>query len=155
MRTNLKPADEFAEFMARNNFHCQALRASISVRQCELNQQSGTMVCTTCTQERTVVAVAKPAKRHKGDNPNSPWRQNPEFIPRERRKPRAQSPEPRAQSPEPRAQSPEPSDQRPATSDQRPATSDQRPATSEIRAILQIMADRYGSVQAAAILRGE
>ena len=64
-------------FMALNLFHCQLLAARITVRQCELNRQSGHVSCGVCSQDRpdkVVVKLPKRAKRHKGDNPGSPWR---------------------------------------------------------------------------------
>ncbi|BDV42416.1 hypothetical protein GURASL_13390 [Geotalea uraniireducens] len=84
------PAAELEAFLAANTFFCEAYAARIRAQQCETNRSNGLYLCGKCAQERPSVAApakrrGRPAKRHMRDNPESPWRQNPMFIPKERR----------------------------------------------------------------------
>jgi hypothetical protein len=77
-------SDAMAEvFLAHNTFLCQALSARIGPEQCKRNRANGLYLCGKCTQEKHESMAALPArtvKRRKGDNPESPWRQNPIMI---------------------------------------------------------------------------
>lgn len=71
------PETDIERFMAANLFPCQLLAARITARQCQLNRTADLYVCGKCDQARPdnkTVKLAKRVKRHKGDNPESPWR---------------------------------------------------------------------------------
>jgi hypothetical protein len=66
-------------FMAANLFLCELLCARITARQCELNRTMDTFLCRKCTQDQPeneeAARLARRVKRHKKDNPESPWRE--------------------------------------------------------------------------------
>lgn len=82
------PGDEVERFLADRTFLCEALRCRMQPGQCEHNRKSGSVLaCLGCRQERPAVEVPAPVKykRRRSDNPASPWRKNPGFIPSDRR----------------------------------------------------------------------
>lgn len=83
------PISEVERFLAARAFDCIALSARISAEQCQANRANGLYLCGKCTQDKPAATGAKPTKRikrHTGDNPESPWRSNPGFIPQAIRK---------------------------------------------------------------------
>ncbi|HBG06298.1 MAG: hypothetical protein A2075_12070 [Geobacteraceae bacterium GWC2_58_44] len=72
------PESDIERFMAAANlFGCELLGARITPRQCEINRGQALYSCSKCIQERPdnkAEKLVKRAKRGKGDNPNSPWR---------------------------------------------------------------------------------
>lgn len=82
------PESAVEAFLAANTFYCQAFAARIRPEQCKLNRANNNYICGKCTQEMPESVAALPArarKRRKGDNPASPWRQNPIMIRKELR----------------------------------------------------------------------
>ena len=83
-------AGEIEAFLAARGFRCEPLAARITLEQCEVNRANALFMCGKCTQERPGAAApvkrrGRPPKRYKGDNPDSPWRQNPGMLPKEHR----------------------------------------------------------------------
>ena len=72
---NLAPTSDIEQFMTANLFLCGRLAARITVRQCQTNQARDLYLCGSCPSPETAKAAVLPQpKRHKGDNPASPWR---------------------------------------------------------------------------------
>jgi len=93
---SLAPQSEVERFMTAKTFGCILLAARISAEQCAINRKMSLHRCGKCTQTQRAGLKDKPAatgvtptrrpKRRKGDNPDSPWRDNPVFIPQAARK---------------------------------------------------------------------
>lgn len=72
---NLAPTSDIEQFMTANLFLCGRLAARITVRQCQMNKARDLYMCGSCPSPQTAQAAVLPQpKRHKGDNPASPWR---------------------------------------------------------------------------------